>query len=214
MSAGMIKLLLVEDHSIFRGGLRDMIETESDIKVVAEASTSDEALIEAQKQEFSIAILDISLPDSSGLDLVEKLKRAKPEIKILILSSYDESIYGLRALKSGARGYLTKDCSIEALISAVRIVNSGSTYISPQLSEMMAKMYSTVGIRSHEKLSAREFEVLKMLVRSIPLLKVATELKISTNTVKTYRTRILSKLGLKNKTQLVEYAIVNRLLVL
>lgn len=189
-----------------------MIETEPDIKVVAEAGTSDEALIEAKKQEFSIAVLDISLPGSSGLDLVGKLKRAKAEIKILILSSYDESIYGLRALKSGASGYLTKDCSIEALISAVRKVNSGSRYISPQLSEMMAKMYSTVGIRSHENLSAREFEVFKMLVRSIPLLKVATELKVSTNTVKTYRTRILDKLGLKNKTQLVEYAIVNRLL--
>ena len=210
----MIKILLVEDHPIFRGGLREMIETEPDIKVVAEAGTSDEALIEAKKQEFSIAVLDISLPGSSGLDLVGKLKRAKAEIKILILSSYDESIYGLRALKSGASGYLTKDCSIEALISAVRKVNSGSRYISPQLAEMMAKMYSTVGIRPHENLSAREFEVFKMLVRSIPLLKVATELKVSTNTVKTYRTRILDKLGLKNKTQLVEYAIVNRLLYL
>lgn len=189
-----------------------MIETEPDIKVVAEAGTSDEALIEAKKQEFSIAVLDISLPDSRGLDLVGKLKRAKPEIKILILSSYDESIYGLRALKNGALGYLTKDCSIEALISAVRKVNSGRTYISPQLSEMMAKMYSTGGIRSREELSAREFEVFRMLVRSIPLLKVAAELKVSTNTVKTYRTRILNKLGLKNKTQLVEFAIVNRLL--
>ena len=106
----MIKILLVEDHPIFRGGLREMIETEPDIKVVAEAGTSDEALIEAKKQEFSIAVLDISLPGSSGLDLVGKLKRAKAEIKILILSSYDESIYGLRALKSGASGYLTKDC--------------------------------------------------------------------------------------------------------
>ena len=207
----MIKILLVDDHSIFRSGVREMIETESDIKVVAEAGNSAEALISVKKHELDIAVLDISLPDSNGLDLVKKLKRAKPEIKILILSSYDESIYGLRSLKSGASGCLTKDCSIEVLISAVRKVNSGGTYIGPQLSEMIAQMYGNQGIQTHEELSAREFEVFRMMARSIPLVRIATELKVSTNTIKTYRTRILIKLGIKNNAQLVEYAIVNKL---
>ena len=207
----MIKILLVDDHSIFRSGVREMIETESDIKVVAEAGNSAEALISVKKHELDIVVLDISLPDSSGLDLIQKLKRADPEIKILILSSYDESIYGLRSLKSGGSGYLTKDCSIEDLTSAIRKVNSGGTYTSPQLSEMIAQTYSTQGNRTHEELSAREYEVFRMIARSIPLLKIATELKVSTNTIKTYRARILVKLGIKNNAQLVEYAIVNKL---
>ena len=122
-----------------------------------------------------------------------------------------ESIYGLRSLKSGGSGYLTKDCSIEVLISAVRKVNSGGTYIGPQLSEMIAQMYGNQGIQTHEELSAREFEVFRMMARSIPLVRIATELKVSTNTIKTYRTRILIKLGIKNNAQLVEYAIVNKL---
>jgi len=188
-----------------------MIEREPDIKVMAEAGTSVEALISAKKQEFDIAVLDISLPDSTGLDLIRKLKRANPEIKILILSSYDESIYGLRSLKCGASGYLTKDCSIEILISAIRKVISGGKYISPQLSERIALTYGTDRTQGHEELSAREFEVFRMIARSIPLLKIATELEVSTNTIKTYRARILVKLGIKNNAQLVEYAIVNKL---
>ncbi|MEI8385063.1 MAG: response regulator transcription factor [Nitrosomonadaceae bacterium] len=208
----MIKLLLVDDHSIFRSGIREMLETESDIKVMAEAGTSVEALISAKKQKFDIAVLDISLPDSSGLDLTKKLIRAHPEIKILMLSSYDESVYGLRSLKLGASGYLTKDCSIEVLIYAIRKVAAGSKYISLELSEKIAQLFGNKGVANHEELSSREFEVFRMIVQGISLVKIAEKLHLSSNTVKTYRTRILSKLDLKDNSELISYAVANNLL--
>ena len=214
LSASSIKVLLVDEHSIVRSGLRKILETQFDIKVVAKAGTSVETLILAKKQVFDIAVLGISLPDSSGLDLLRKLHRAHPEIKILMLSTYDEAIYGIRSLQNGASGYLTKDCSIEVLISAVRKVAAGGTYISLELSEKIALMISRRNIVSHENLSSREFEVLRLTVRGIPITKIAEKLYLSTNTVKTYRTRILAKLGLNNNSELINYAIMHKLLTL
>ncbi len=208
----MIKLLLVDDHSIYRSGIREMLETESDIKVMAEAGTSVDALIFVKKQVFDIAVLDISLPDSTGLVLLQKVNRAHPEIKILMLSSYDESVYGLRSLKLGASGYLTKDCSIELLISVIRKVAAGGKYISSKLSEKIAQMFGNTGSENHEDLSSREFEVLRMIVQGISLVKISEKLHLSPNTVKTYRTRILAKLGLKDNSGLISYAVANNLL--
>ena len=210
----MIKILLVDDHSIFRSGVRELIELKSDFKVTGEAGTLEEALILVGKNKFHIAVLDISLPDSNGLDSIQRMKSVDPEIKILMLSTYDESIYGVRAFKKGATGYLTKDCSIELMVSAIHKIISGGVYISPNIAESIAQSYMPKEKKTHKDLSDREFEVLKRIVRGTPIAITAAELKISTNTVKTYRARILVKLGYTTTPQLVGYAIENNLLTL
>ena len=212
MTTKKIKVLLVDDHSIVRNGIRMMIDTVDDIEVTGEAASAVEALIIMQQKSFDIALLDIELPDSSGLDLLKILRKKYPKLIILMLSIYSEEIYATRALKYGASGYMSKDCSIETLVMAIRKAAAGGRYVSPELSEAFATAIGSKKISSHTELSDRELEVLKQLAKGTSLVNIATKLHLSSNTVTTYRGRVLDKLGLKSNAALTRYAIENKLM--
>ena len=212
MTTKKIKVLLVDDHSIVRNGIRMMIDTADDIEVTGEAASAIEALSIMQQKSFDIALLDIELPDSSGLDLLKILRKKYPKLIILMLSIYSEEIYATRALKYGASGYMSKDCSIETLVMAIRKAAAGGRYVSPELSEAFATSIGSKKISSHTDLSDRELEVLKQLAKGTSLVNIATKLHLSSNTVTTYRGRVLDKLGLKSNAALTHYAIENKLM--
>lgn len=208
-----IKVLLVDDHTVARNGVRLMLGAASDIRVDGEAGTAQDALQIANAQHFDVALVDIALPGKNGLDLLKSLRAAHPELAVLILSTYSEEIYAVRALKLGASGYLTKDSPTAALIDAVRRAASGAKYVSPSLAESFAVMLGGRTAASHESLSNRELEVLKLLAKGESLIAIGETLHLSPKTVTTYRTRILEKLGLSSNAQLARYAVENGLLI-
>lgn len=208
-----IRVLLVDDHAIVRNGVRLMLGEADDISVEGEAESAQRALQLIRTQEFDVALLDIAMPDKNGLDLLKQLRAEQPKLSVLILSTYSEEIYAMRAFKLGAAGYLTKDSPTSALINAVRKAAAGGKHVSPA---MMEKLVSAIGggaVGSHEALSNRELEVLKLIAGGESLVKIAETLHLSPHTVTTYRSRILEKMGLSSNAELTRYAIENGLLV-
>ena len=208
-----IRVLLVDDHAIVRNGVRLMLGEADDISVEGEADSARHALQLIRAQEFDVALLDIAMPDKNGLDLLKQLRVEQPKLSVLILSTYSEEIYAMRAFKLGAAGYLTKDSPTSALINAVRKAAAGGKHVSPA---MMEKLVSAIGggaVGSHEALSNRELEVLKLIASGESLVKIAEALHLSPHTVTTYRARLLEKMGLSSNAELTRYAIENGLLV-
>lgn len=208
-----IRVLLVDDHAIVRNGVRLMLGEADDISVEGEAESAQRALQLIRTQEFDVALLDIAMPDKNGLDLLKQLRAEQPKLSVLILSTYSEEIYAMRAFKLGAAGYLTKDSPTSALINAVRKAAAGGKHVSPA---MMEKLVSAIGggaVGSHEALSNRELEVLKLIAGGESLVRIAETLHLSPHTVTTYRSRILEKMGLSSNAELTRYAIENGLLV-
>jgi DNA-binding NarL/FixJ family response regulator len=208
-----IKVLLVDDHAIVRNGVRLMLGEADDIAVEGEAESAQSALQLIRSQEFDVALLDIAMPDKNGLDLLKQMRAEQPKLAVLILSTYSEEIYAMRAFKLGAAGYLTKDSPTSALINAVRKAASGGKHVSPA---MMEKLVTAIGggeVGSHEALSNRELEVLKLIANGASLVKIADTLHLSPHTVTTYRSRILEKMGMSSNAELTRYAIENGLLV-
>lgn len=208
-----IKVLLVDDHAVVRNGVRLMLSTATDIEVVAEAETARDALNLAHAQRFDVALIDIALPDRSGLDLLKSLRTQHPALAVLILSIYSEEVYALRAIRLGASGYLTKSTPAKTLIAAVRKAHAGGRYVSPELAERLAQHLGSTGTASHEALSDRELEVLKLIARGESLARIAETLHLSPNTVTTYRARICQKMQLKSNAQLTRYALEHGLLL-
>jgi DNA-binding NarL/FixJ family response regulator len=213
MTSNNIRILLVDDHAVVRNGVRLMLSSESDIVVEGEAATAQDALRLVREQDFDVALVDIAMPGKNGLELLRLLRAEKPKLAVLILSTYSEEVYAVRALKLGAAGYLTKDSPTAALVAAVRKAAAGGKYVSPALTEKIAGMIGGSGMASHEDLSNRELEVLKMIAAGESLVKIAETLHLSPNTVTTYRTRILEKMGLGSNAELTRYAIENGLLI-
>ncbi len=208
-----IRVLLVDDHAIVRNGVRLMLGEADDISVEGEADSARHALQLIRTQEFDVALLDIAMPDKNGLDLLKQLRAEQPKLSVLILSTYSEEIYAMRAFKLGAAGYLTKDSPTSSLINAVRKAAAGGKHVSPA---MMEKLVSAIGggaVGSHDTLSNRELEVLKLIASGESLVKIADALHLSPHTVTTYRARILEKMGLSSNAELTRYAIENGLLV-
>lgn len=212
MEAEPIKVLLVDDHTVARNGVRLMLSSASEIRVIGEAGTASDALRLVRDQNFDVALVDVALPGKNGLDLLKSLRVAQPGLAVLILSTYSEEIYALRALKLGAAGYLTKDSPTATLIAAVRKAATGGKYVSTSLAEKFAGMISGKSAASHEALSNRELEVLKLLARGESLIRIGEVLHLSPKTVTTYRTRILEKMGLASNAELTRYAVENGLL--
>lgn len=212
MAAELIKILLVDDHTVVRNGVRLMLSAASEIRVAGEAASAPEALQLVEGERFDVALVDIALPGKNGLDLLKSLRATRPELAVLMLSTYSEEIYALRALKLGAAGYLTKDSPTATLIEAVRKVAAGGKYVSPSLAEKFASMIAGKHTASHEGLSNRELEVLKLLARGESLISIGEMLHLSPKTVTTYRTRILEKMGIGSNAELTRYAIENGLL--
>ncbi len=208
----MIKVFLAEDHQLVREGLKQLLEDNPDIVVVGEAATGDQVLHEIWEVECDLVLLDISLPDRSGIEILEQLKSIKPEIAVLMLSRFPEEQYAKRALKAGASGYLIKDSAPAELVSAINKVASGGKYVSQALAERLAFDLSGKEDRPpHEDLSNREFEVMRMIALGKTTTQIAKELFLTVSTVSTYRARLLDKLDLKTNGDIINYAIRNKL---
>ena len=207
----MIKILIGDDHAIVRRGLKQIVETSSDM-VVDEARNGQEVLKKIQSADYHVLILDISLPDRSGLDILKQLKILKPDLPVLILSIHPEEQYAIRVLKAGAAGYLSKDSAPEELITAIQKISQGRKYITASLAEKLAEDLDKSKEKTlHETLSDREYQVMCMIASGQTVKQIAEQLCLSVKTISTYRTRILQKTGMKNNAELTHYAIRNKL---
>jgi DNA-binding NarL/FixJ family response regulator len=208
----MMRVLIADDHAIFRLGLKDLLTDEFHKVTFAEAQNADETLEHIRRQNWEIAILDISMPGRSGLDILEEIKRVRPKLPVLLLSMHPEEQFARRALKSGAAGYLTKESVPEELKKAVRKALAGGRYVSTALAEKLAwDLDSRAETPVHDLLSDREFQVLRMVASGKTVKDIADELALSVKTVSTYRTRILEKTRMKNNAELIRYAVQSHL---
>ncbi len=212
----MIKVLLADDHSIVREGLRRVLEDSHEIKVIAEASDGETAFDEAMAKRPDVAVIDISMPGMDGLEVVTRMSAYCPEIPVLILTMHDEEQYVIRAIEAGAMGYVTKQSAPEQLVAAVKKINRGGRYLTEKASEALALRVIRGNKNQNltESLSMRELQVLRKLAMGSTNREIATSYNISVKTVDTYRARILKKLNLRNNTELSRYAIQNKLVEL
>ena len=210
-----IKVLLVDDHKLFRNGLKQILEDTPDIVVANEAPNVRTALKIADdcNCDCDVIILDINLQDLNGLELIKRLKVRKFNYKILVLSMYPEDEYALRAIRLGASAYLTKDCSVDLLISVIRRIANGGKYVSQEIVEkLLTPADSEHQEKPHLSFSDRELHIFKLICAGESLTAIGLKLSISIKTVSTYRTRILKKMGFKNNMQLFQYASENNLI--
>ncbi len=209
----MIKVLIADDHSVVRVGLRQILSGIRDIAVIDEAANAIEVLEKVKKNDYSVVILDIAMPGKSGLDALKEIKIERPKLPVLILSMYPEDQYAIRVLRAGAAGYMTKDSAPDELVIAVRIVAEGRKYVSPTFAEILALNLDIDREKElHEMLSDREYEVLCMIASGKTLSEIAGLLFLSVKTISTYRSRILEKMHLKNNAELTSYVIQNHLI--
>ncbi|RJQ83913.1 MAG: DNA-binding response regulator [Desulfobacteraceae bacterium] len=207
----MIKIFILDDHSVVREGLKRIIEESADMKVVMEAGDGLDALRKLKKADVDLIITDLSVPGVSGVELIKRMKSLKPQLPILVLTIHAEDQFGLRILKTGAAGYLTKESAPRLLLNAIQKVLSGGRYISENLAEQLALQLIDPGKNLHEKLSHREFSILCMFGMGKTVSEVSSELGLSVKTVSTYKARIMQKMNMKSTAQLIRYAIVNHL---
>lgn len=209
----MIRILIADDHAIVRGGLKQLLSGESDFIVAGEAANGLEALKKIREQPFDVALMDMSMPGRSGIDLIKQVRNEQPKLAILVLSMHKEEQYAVRAMKAGAQGYLTKESAPDLLISAIRKVAHGGVYISSGAAERMAiELYGNHDAIPHTLLSDREYQVFRMIVSGIPINGIADKLSLSVKTVSTHKTRILHKMKMTNVAELIHYAIRHKLL--
>lgn len=210
----MIRVLIVDDHAILRRGLRSLLSDAFARAEFGEASNAQQALEELGKKGWDVALLDITLPGKSGLDLLKELKAARPRLPVLVLSAHPEDQFAVRALKAGAEGYMTKESAPEELVKAIHKILAGGRYVSPTLAEKLASSVRKDFTRTpHETLSDREYEVMCRIASGKTVTEIAEELSLSAKTISTYRVRILEKLGVKNSAEIARYAIRNQLVI-
>lgn len=214
----MIKVMLVDDHTIVRDGLKALIEGESDIEIVGEASNGHELSDLLQTNSPDVLLLDISLPDISGIELCESVKRSHPAVQVLFLSMYTTEAYIFNAIKAGAQGYLPKNISQAELLLAIRTVSEGQEYFSEPISNIILKSYIKKAknegpeeIRPEEGLSRRELEILKLFAEGMSNPQIAEKLFISTRTVESHKNHVMQKLNLSSAVDLVKFAIKHRI---
>jgi two-component system, NarL family, invasion response regulator UvrY len=209
----MIKILIVDDHAIFRQGLRRIVEDTPDIAIVGEAETAQEALNLARNENCDVMVLDLTLPDKSGLDVLKELRQEQPRLPVLVLTMHSEDQFAVRVLKAGASGFLNKRSAPEELIDAIKKVYRGGKYISSQMAE---RLVSELDINTqktlHENLSDREYQVLRLIGSGKTISEIAGALSLSVTTISTYRARILEKMGMKTSAELTRYVIENGLI--
>ncbi|MCL5991475.1 MAG: response regulator transcription factor [Bacteroidetes bacterium] len=208
----MIRIIIADDHSVVRRGLKQIFDETHDLQVVDEASSGNELLDKVRHNSYDVVILDISMPGKDGLDTLKELKNLKPELPVLVFTVFPEEQYAVRILKAGAAGYLNKESEPEEMLDAIHKVSQGRKYISPGLAEILASNLDASGETPiHDTLSDREFQVMCMIASGRTISDIAKELSLSINTISTYRIRILEKLNLKNNAEITHYALKNRL---
>ncbi len=209
----MIKLLVADDHVIVRKGIEQIIEETDDITVADQARNGQEVMEKIQRNDYDLVLLDISMPGRDGLEILKELKNQKPKLNVLMLSMYPEEQYAVRAFKSGASGYLTKESAPDELIAAIRKVSNGHRYVSASLAEKLAALLKDHGDQPlHERLSDREYRIMCMIASGKSQTEIACELSLSIKTVSTYRARLLKKMQMKKNAEVTRYALENKLL--
>ena len=209
----MIRIAIIDDHAIVRAGLRQYFSDQVDLQVVAEAANGREAVDIVRKGNVDVLVMDLSMPDQSGVDALAAIKARFPELPVLILSGYPETHYATTLLKQGASGYLNKECDPMEIAEAIRTVSRGRRYITPAVAEMLADQVTGDGDRpAHDALSERELQVFLHLAQGQTVGQLADSMCLSVKTVSTYRTRVLEKLKLKTNSDLTYYALKNGLI--
>ncbi|MCP4750714.1 MAG: response regulator transcription factor [Proteobacteria bacterium] len=204
----MIRVLIVDDHKLVRDGLKQILAGTGDISVVGEAGDGEEAVSKIRSNPFDVVLLDIRLPKTDGLSILKLMKQERPDLYVLMLSMYPEEQYAIRALKSGASGYLTKDSASEELIAAIRKVALGQKYVTLSLAEKLAVyLDEEEDTPIHETLSDREYQVMRSIAQGSSVGEIAEELHLSVKTISTYRSRLLNKLNVKKNADIIRYAI-------
>ncbi len=207
------KILLTDDHAVVRQGLKLILADHFKRSVFGEARNAQEAFALIAKETWDVAVLDVTLPGRSGLEVLKEMKRLRPKMPVLILSMHPEDQFAVRMLKSGASGYLTKESAGEELVGAIEKVVKGGRYISASLAERMASYLDTdIQKAPHERLSDREFLVLRMIASGKTVGQIGRELFLSVKTISTYRARLLEKMDMKNNAELTHYAVKRQLL--
>ena len=208
----MINILIADDHTIVRKGLKQILAETQDMVVAGEASNGFEVMEKVRNNHYDVLLLDISMPGKSGLDILKELKAEKPKLPVLVLSMYPEEQYAVRVLRAGASGYLTKESAPDELVVALRKVAQGKKYVSPSLAEKLAVNLEVDASKPpHETLSDREYQVMCMIASGKTVGEIAEKLSLSAKTISTYRARILEKMNMKNNAELTHYAIQNKL---
>lgn len=209
----MLRILIADDHSVVRKGLKQILLDEFSSALIEEVADAEALIKKVMSSPWDIVISDLSMPGRSGLDALQQIKSSHPNLPVLILSIHPEEQYALRALKSGASGYLTKDAAPDELVKAVQKILLGKKYISQSIAEKLANTFSAdAGINPHESLSDREFDVMKQLANGKSVSEIADMLSLSVTTISTYRARLMTKMNLKSNSDLTRYAIENKLI--
>ncbi|MEW6099307.1 MAG: response regulator transcription factor [Pseudomonadota bacterium] len=204
----MIDLLLADDHTIFRSGIRRLLLDEPDMRVAGEARNGSEALEMVKEHRYHLVLLDINMDGRSGLEVLESIRGAAPTLPVLMLSMYPEAQYALVAVKAGANGYLPKDAEPAELVTAIRRVAAGGQYLSARAAPLVqAQLHGADERPPHQRLSTREHQIMLMLLKGLSLTQIGEEMMISVKTVSTHRTHILEKLGVASTAELVLYAV-------
>ncbi|MBF0625214.1 MAG: response regulator transcription factor [Magnetococcales bacterium] len=209
----MIRIFHVDDHATVRQGVRTFLEAEGDMTVAGESGRGGDALRAILAGVFDLVLLDISLPDRDGLEVLKRLKLENPRLPVLVFTMHDEEVLALRCMKAGADGYLTKDSDPGELITAIRTLHGGRKHVSALLAERILRDWNRDPlIPRHEGLSNREFTVLRLLASGETVSTIAEKLALNVRTVSTYRRRLLDKMGLKNNSELIGYAVKHQLI--
>ena len=205
----MTRIVIADDHAIVREGLKRIVAEDSQLEVVDEAADGTQVMRIVRDREFEVLVLDLSMPGRSGMELIKLVKAERPKLRILVLSMHQELQYAVRAIKSGASGYLTKESAPAQLVQAIHKIAGGGAYISAEVAEQLALGAMPCGQTAapHESLSDREFEVFRLLVAGSSVTDIASRLKVSVKTVSTHKANLMQKLGLANQSELVRYAL-------
>lgn len=208
----MISILVIDDHALIRKGMKLLLDETSDMRVTGEAESGMQAINMVRKHDYDLVLLDLSLPDKHGIDVLKQLKIEKPNLKVIILSMYPEDQYGVRALKAGALGYLNKQSASDLLITAIKQVMGGKKYIGELMAEQL--LNNLIGESQellHQSLSNREYQTLCLMASGKSLSDIAEMMKLSPKTISVYRARMMEKMGLQNNAEAIHYAITNHL---
>ena len=208
----MISILIADDHAIVREGLKQIVSSQTDMKVTGEAHNAQGVLDLVRGGTWDVVVLDINMPGRNGLEVLKELKQEFPKLPVLVLSVHPEEQYGIRVLKAGAAGYMNKESAPEELVTAIRKVIRGGKYLTPTLAERLAfQVADGSEAHPHEKLSDRELQVLCLIASGKTVSEIADDLSLSVKTISTYRTRILEKMAMKSSAELTRYALQNHL---
>jgi DNA-binding NarL/FixJ family response regulator len=210
----LIRVVLADDHEMFRKGIRRLLEDSGEVTVVGEAGSGDEALALLEATAADVLVLDISMPGPGVMEVLRRLRSARPGLRVVILSVYDEEQYAVRALRAGASAYLTKERSPEELVEAVRRVHRGHRFVSPAIERRLAAGGNAAALGDqppHSVLSSREYDVLRLLGAGLSIKEISARMSLSPKTVSTFRARILKKMGFKGNADIVRYVVAHGL---